>query len=608
MSQPRGPRPTRNRAEWITQLRGHGRWAMPLVAFLLICSAPAGGAPAVRLDVETGFGEYLVPGAWTPLRVEMTAQATFDGVLEIEVPASRGPGRSSRYPVRFVTGARQQLYADAVIVDPRHPLVVRVLRGEQEVGRHVVPLGGARAVDAVVVVLTRTAAGLEFLSTFAGRIRPAYIREDALPMRWQSYEGVSTVVIHDLEEARMVATQRQALREWIAQGGRLLVTGHDLLLSLQSSWLLDLLPGVPRGITETQKSSLFPDLRAPLTIAVVSPRAGASVQPDRARPQTLQWRYGRGTVTLWTFDALAPSLRASPSVTAKWREVLTEARPAPVANRSMAEVLPSVPFLPGATQVGIALALVFYVVTLRWALRRVAPIRRGWLGVAALVVASAVSLYGAALRAHADATALFQASLAEAIPEVGLSRITTYAVLLPPYGGSFQLVAPAGATIRPLAGPAVNLFGPPVALADQAPPDGVKLELMQVVPFAVRGSTVLTASGLQVEIENASGLLIRAPVIYLNGQSYRLPDIQTHFNAVLDPTQWQPVDRQRGTSEDVAHRLRQWAFMRLGADAIIRRDQPLLVGWVEDARLAVRLRQARGGIAVHLLVIPLVAH
>ncbi len=587
------------------QLRGHGRWAMPLVAFLVLCQSAGAGTPLVRLEVELGFGGFLVPGAWVPLRLEVTSQAGFDGVLVVEDPASRGVGRSYRYPVRLVAGARQQFYADAVITDPRHPLVVRVLRDEREVGRQLVPLGGARAVDAVVVVLARNAAGLEFLRTFEGRVRPAYIREDALPMRWQSYEGVRTVVIHDLEDARLLATQRQALVEWIAQGGRLLVTGNDLLLSLRSSWLLDLLPGVPRGITETQESILFPDLKVPLNVAVVSPRPGASVQPDQARPQTLQWRYGRGTVTLWAFDALAPTLRASPAILAKWRDVLSEGRPAPVVSRALAETLPNVPSLPGAVQFGIALSVGLYIVALRWALRRLAAKRRGWLEVAAVVVLSSALLYGSALSARGSATSLFQVSLAEVIPEVGLARVTTYAALLAPYGAFFRLVAPAGATVRPLAGPAVNVSGARVELADQAPPEGVRFELMQVVPLPVRGTTALTAQGLQVEIENRSGLPIREPVIYLDGQIYRLPDIQTRYAAVLEPTQWEPADRQRVASDELALRVRQWAFVRFGPDVIIRRDQPSLVGLVEDARLAVQLPQAQRGTAVHLLVVPL---
>jgi len=573
---------------------------------MLLYSIPVGGSPTINLDVEVGFGGYLVPGAWTPVRVQIIAPTTFDGVLEIEIPGSRGPARSFRYPMRFVAGARQQVHVDAVIVDPRRPLMVRLLREQYEVGRTVVALGGARAVDAVVVVLGQTAAGLEFLNTFPGRIRPAYIREETLPLRWQSYEGVRMVVIHDLEDARMLGTQREALREWIAQGGRLLVTGHAFLLGLHSSWLLDILPGIPQRSIELQGSTLFPDVKAPLNLALVSPRAGARVRPDRTRPETLQWNYGRGTVTVWTFDAFDPSLRASTSVRGRWREMLTAVSPAPIANRSMADVLPSVPFLPSTTQIGIALALGLYIVALRRTLRGLGRIRRGWMGVAAFVVASGVFLYAFALKAREPATAFFQASLAEVMPEVGIARVTSYAVLLPPYGGAYTLMAPAGATIRPLAGPVVNMFGPPVTLVGQASAEGVKLELMQVIPLAVRGSSILTSGGLQVEIANDSGLLIHAPVIYLNGHSYRLPDFQTRLSAVLDPTQWQPIDQQRGPAEEMAYRFQRWTFTRLGADAIIKRDRPLLVGWVEDARLTVRLPQTRMGNAIHLLVVPLV--
>lgn len=587
---------------------GHGRWAMPLVAFVLLCQLcqPAlAQSSDIRLETDVGYGGLLVPGVWMPLRVDITAPTALDGVLVIDVPDARGGTATYRYPLHLLPNIRQEFRAEVVVPDPRHPLVVRVLRDGHEVRRQDAFVGGPRTVDGIIITLTHEAAGLEFVTTFGGRVRPAYIREEDLPMRWQGYEGAAAVVIRDLEDTRLLAGQQQALRDWVAQGGRLVVTGSELLITAKGSWLEPLLPALPVGVADVRSSSLFSDISTPLTIAVVRPRPGASVQTDRTYPLVVRWHYGRGQVTLWAFDGFAVSVRGSPRLRAMWREVLTESQPASVASKTLAENLPASQSLPGVVQAQITLLLGLYIVTLRWALHRFGPARRGWLGIVAVVVISGALLYGSAVAARGAATSIVQISLVEAIPDVGLARMTTYAALVSPYGGSFRLTAPPAASIRPLGRAALNVVGAPVEIAGQAPPEGIRFELLQILPFAVRGTTALTAEGLHVEIENQSGLRIREPSIYLDGQTYRLTEIQTHLSTVLDPTKWEPADRPRIGSDELERRVQQWTFGRLGPDVIIRRDRPSLVGWVDDARLVARLQQAQSGTAVHLLVVPL---
>ncbi len=578
---------------------------MPLVAFLLLCHPALSATAGLRLDVEVGFAGFLVPGVWTPVRVNITAPSSLDGMLVIDVPDVHGTRTPYRYPLHLLAGTRQEIRADVVVPDPRVPLIVRVVGGEREIERREVLLSGARTVDGVVVALARDVAGLEFITSLSGRLRPAYIHADTLPVRWQSYEGVTAVVIRDLEETQVLAAQRQALREWVAQGGRLVVTGSDLLVNAKGSWLESLLPAIPVGSSEVPASAVLPGVRASLSVAVVTPRPGATtVLADGTIPLIVQGRYGRGRVTLWAFDAFSPTLRGRPTLRAMWREVLTSAQPGSVASRTLAEALPSAPSLPGAVQAQIALFLVLYIVALRWTLRRLGAVRHGWLGATAVVVAFGALLYGSAVTARRSATSMFQISLAEVIPDVGVARVTTYAALIAPYGGSFQLMAPVDATIRPFGGSALNVFGTAGQIAGQAPPDAIRFELVQVLPMAVRGLMTMGGEGLHIEIENQSGLVIREPIISLNGQIYILPEIRTHLSAVLDPAKWEPFDPQRVHTDDLARRVRHWALGRLGPDVIIRRDRAFLIGWVDDARLAVRSQVQRGS-AVHLLVMPL---
>lgn len=556
------------------------------------------------LEAEVGFNGYFVPNAWTPLRTETVADTSFDGVLTVDVTNAANLVRTFRFPMRFVAGARHQFFADVVIPDPRYPLVFRVLRGADEVARTTIPLGNSRAVDGIVVVLAREAAGLEFLKIESGRLRPAYLGEEALPIRWQSYEGVRAVVIRDLDDTRLQEQQRQALREWVGQGGHLIVTSSDLLRNAQPQWLMPLLPGVPQNERTSDVVMLGPEVVQSVPIVPVSPRAGAVAQPNRVQPQLLDWSYGRGTVTLWTFDALASTIRTSPVVVRHWQRMLTAPRISPIATRALADILPTTPVLPGIAQVGVTLSVVIYIVMLRRVLPR-AGTRRGWVVLSITVLAAGALLYGAAAAARSSVPAVTQVSLIEAIPDVGLARVTTYVGATTPFGGALELVAPARATIRPMSGSAINQSHRSSTLEAPAPLRRGTFEILQAIPLAVRGTASRTPMGLRLEIENPDGVPIGDPVLYLDGQIYRLPDIRAHTTLVLDLTQGAPVDRLSARRDALAERLRQWTVVRLGADAIIKRDRPSLIGWVDDARLTVRAPRIHQGSTVSLLVVPL---
>lgn len=577
---------------------------MPLIVFLALWTSALGATPSISFTVATGFDGYFVPGTWTPLRIDLGVTSSFEGVFAVDVTNAQAVVRTFQFPVHFVGGARHQLHADVVIPDPRYPLILRLLSGTHEIARYLVPLGAARAADGVVVVLAREAVGLEFLTRDPGRLRPAYLAEEALPIRWQSYEGVRAVVIRDLQDMRLQDLQRQALREWVAQGGRLVVMGPELLHSTRPRWLMDLLPAVPRNELATGMVTVVPDHPGPVTLALVSPRSGASAWPDRGPPQRLEWRYGRGTVTVWTFDALASMIRTSPGLIQQWQHVLTGMTPSAVATRTLADVVPTTPALPGLAQLALALTVIAYIAILRWVLPRAAK-RRGWLLLGAIVVGAGGFMFGVAVAARSSVAAIAQVSFVETIPDVRLARVTTYAGVTVPFGGTFQLIAPLQATIRPMTGASVNFTDGPPTIDDSVPLRRGKFEILQIIPLAVRGTIARSPQGVQVAIENPDELPVRDPILYLDGQIFRLPVLRARTVAAFDLTQGESIERYQVRRDNLADRLRQWTFVGLESDAIIKRDQPALIGWVEDARLMVRSPQTQRSTAASLLVVPL---
>lgn len=268
-----------------------------ILVVLLIClvGRPTSATEAAPIDmrVELGWSGWIVPGVWLPVRVDLAANEDLDGVLLVEVPQTQKADLiTHQIPVRITAGARLRLTAEVIVTDPRQPVRVRIVQGGREVARREIVPTSARTVEKVVAALTEDAAGLEFLSGLPRKVGGVYLSEEDLPERWQTYGGIEWLVIRDLDDRRVLPPQRHAIRQWVEQGGRLLVTGSDP--RLHASWLSDLLPATIRGTGQAPPTGALSGVAGPIEIALVDPRPGASVSPTVGPPLMVRWRHGRG--------------------------------------------------------------------------------------------------------------------------------------------------------------------------------------------------------------------------------------------------------------------------------------------------------------------------
>ena len=161
---------------------------MPVVFVLAALAAPA----PVDLEAELGFGGWIVPGVWMPLRVEIGSRDALDGELVVSTGAGQRSQITWRHPVTLGPGTRQRLHLDVIIDDPRDPVQVSIRNRGVVLVQKAIPTGALRAADGVVIGVTEDAAGLEIVGALPRRLRPAYLRESQLPVRWQDYEGVGS--------------------------------------------------------------------------------------------------------------------------------------------------------------------------------------------------------------------------------------------------------------------------------------------------------------------------------------------------------------------------------------------------------------------------------
>ena len=551
--------------------RRRGVWVVLLLCMLAISSkascrvsaAPSPsqgepGPPAATLRVDVGWAGWIPLQAWLPVHVDLQASLPIDGEVVVDVPVQGYDAPLSfRQPVRLLPGAPQRVAIEAFIPDTRGVLAVRLVASGREVTRRDVSLSTTRAVEAVVLALTHEPAGLEFLSELTRKIRAAYITEEDLPAQWQGYTGVRLLVIRDFNERAISPAQRRGLEQWVAQGGRLLVTGGAPLVTLQAPWLLRMLPADPGGLVNVRRPDDLSGVPGPISATTLRLRRGAAGGPMGAR-----WRWGAGSVLLWAFDPFAPALRSWSGRAAMWTAALDAPVRPWVAPAEMGTALPASRPLSGSVQVWLLALSGAYILAVRKALRRAGRVRGGWLAVPLVATIFALAMYGFALQARRAGTSVVQVSIAEVIPGTGLARVRTFAALISPYGGTFHLHAAEDAWMQP-AEPRPLTFDAPFAISGNAATSGLRVDATEVVPASLDGYAATSDAGLRVEIDNRGGPSIADARIVRGGQIYQLPPIGATLSLSLDPTRWEPFARQPHPPADVSDRFMEEVVARL---------------------------------------------
>ncbi len=499
--------------------------------------------------------------------VRLRSDREVTGWVEVVAERLRPAGRERvRVPVHLSPGVPLRVTVPAVVRDPRAPMTVRLLEQETVAASWRVDLPPGRLADAVVLGLTSHPVGLQHLVDPGGRVRVVYVGEDELPARWQLYEGVAAVVVRDLADRRLVPAQVEALADWVASGGRLFVAASPAELAAH------------------------PSLRPFLTAATLPPPfPGASVTV---------YAWGRGRVTVLPIDPFRPRLR--PEEGAVWMRLLRAPRPPSfVEARSLLAVLPDRAAVGRWQQGMVVLVLGVYLALLRPLLRWLQGGRAGRLLAALLLMGVTAVMAILNLAARRAAFALVQGAVALGLPDRQAALVESVGRLLLPGRGTFSLRAEAEVLVRPLAAAETILVLDRV-VRFEGTAQVLPVHAVAQVPLSVRGFYREGPEGVEVQVENRSGLRLRDPVVFLGGRIQPVPPPDPEVRVLLSPLHWREPPEDGG--RDLRARLSAWAFGRLRGDAILS-PTVHLVAWLDDDRGL--LRWPGRAAAPLLLVLPL---
>ena len=197
----------------------------------------------VAIEVAPLFGsEVIRPRSWAPILLTLTnrTQRAYQGEVQLDVKSWRSEGLSHRTRLDLPAGATRQVQLDIFMPDDGSELASRYLVDGRIAGRqsYTSPYstGGA-----AVVVIARESRLRSVLGGIQSSTQDEYgsVRQVEMPIGSLSYDPntgeplapqsalgytpVALVVARSSELEAMSAVQREALKGWVASGGRLLV-------------------------------------------------------------------------------------------------------------------------------------------------------------------------------------------------------------------------------------------------------------------------------------------------------------------------------------------------------------------------------------------------
>jgi hypothetical protein len=206
----------------------------------------------VQLSVQAGYQGYYRANSWVPLLVTVTNTGPdLSGKLRVTGFGTSGlsageyttdidlPNQSSKQVFLYVTlGPAQQVKVELVtefgVVADQSPSIKLVQSSE--------------LIYAVITDSPRGTVDLQPTHTGLGNAYQANWHIENVPDLGQALNGIDVLVLTDVDSGTLTINQRQAIQEWVATGGHLVVTGGPNWQKTQAG-VTNLLPLKPNATT-----------------------------------------------------------------------------------------------------------------------------------------------------------------------------------------------------------------------------------------------------------------------------------------------------------------------------------------------------------------------
>jgi len=344
---------------------------------------------------------------------------------------------------------------------------------------------------------------------------------DDLPERVEGWATLDRLIWQDVDSNLLTDAQLDALRGWIAGGGRLVVVGGTAGIGTLSGFPDDLVPYRPTATLDIAPESIS-GLIGPLPgDAVDLPAYAGELGVGRAlatsgdRVVAGQLDYGNGSVTLLGFDPTTSWLAAGHEVEAMWRRFLpSRTGGGPIITSDDSQIvnavnqLASLALPPIGGLIAILGGYILLIGPLNYiVLRRLDRRELAWVTMPVLIVIFAVAAYGFGTALRGTDLLLNEVAIVRGAPGATEGTAQVYVGIYSPSRSTYQLSVPGGA-----------LLAAPISGDFVVGGDAGLLDVVQGDPALVRDLAVGFSSLRTIRAESATAApLIEARLELVDG-------------------------------------------------------------------------------------------
>lgn len=499
----------------VRRARGLGRLLIAVVALGVVLGPLAVGvvgAEGLTMEARVLLQGHARTGSWASIEVTLANDGPpIRGELRLEADQQL----RTRYSmsVDLPTGSRQTYVLHAQPPAFGRAATVNLVANDQVVDSVAIAYLVHDRTQLVVGVLAERpqaiVAELDLPSSLNGAapvIVPLTIGD--LPATVAGWSALDRLIWQDLDSNRLSREQLDALRGWLAAGGRLIIAGGTAGIGTLAGFPDDLLPFRPTATIDIDATSLtplvgsLPDSAAPLPAMAGLLARGQTIVSSGEQAVVAELSYGSGRVTILGFDPTTPWLAESRAVESLWRGLIPQrgSEAALVGDDSqIVSLVYNIPALALPPTSGLLILLGAYILVIGplnyIVLRRLDRREWAWLTMPAVVIGFAVTalVYGTALRG--TDIVVNELAIVRGAPDTTEASAQVYFGVFSPTRSTYLVEVGGGAL---LATPISDPFGSDGSLLDVLQGTGTEQ------PSAVRNLTVGSGSLRTIRAEVAT--------------------------------------------------------------------------------------------------------
>jgi len=281
-----------------------------------------------------------------------------------------------------------------------------------------------------------------------------------LPERAEGWAVLDRLVWQDVDSNQLSAGQLEALRRWLAAGGRLVIVGGSAGIGTLSAFPDAILPYRPSTTLDIDPSTLTSLLGPIPSGATDLPAMAGALARGRAlaasgdRAVAAELSYGSGRVTLIGFDPTAKWLAAGTSVDSLWRGALPSRSGDSTLlsdDSQLVQAVYQLPLLALPPTAGLLVIIGAYILIIGpinyLILRRLDRRELAWVTMPILVLAFAAASFGYGAFLRGTDVVVNEVAIVRGAPDATEATAQVYFGIFSPARSTYRVEVPQGALL-----------------------------------------------------------------------------------------------------------------------------------------------------------------